>query len=526
MHRLSASEPQPRLCGGRLFPGRLLRLCVAGLALAVGGCALGPDFHAPKMPADDAIAGTGALAPTASAPGAGGVEQTFAAGAEIHADWYRLFRSDALDRLISLALKNSPTLQAASARLSASRHNLEAIKGRLYPQVDAGAAASRNRANGAVFGLTGPLFTNVFNLYQGQISLDYDLDVFGGLKRSIESGQAEVAFRRYQFLDAQVTLVHDVVATALAEAGVNAAIAATRKIAAAEHAQLELLRKMEDYGAVSQTDVLRAQTQLAATRATLPALVQQREVAQDRLAVLTGRDPGTFEAPVFDLDRLTLPHQVPVSLPSQLVRRRPDIMAAQSLLHAASAQVGVAIAERFPDFRLNAGYGLQAPTVGNLVDPASAIWDFGLSLMAPLFHGGALKAKEKAARDLYKAAAADYRQTVLAAFGEVADALRALANDADALKAQEAARQSARQERDLVQKQLRAGAADYLELYTAQQQYEHAVLQTVSVRLKRYQDTAALFRALGGGWWNAAAPGVTAQINTHQGNGTSHGGRG
>lgn len=502
-----------------------MALCAA-TALLMGGCALGPDFHAPKAAANDAITGSRGPAATVSAPGHGGRAQSFAVGAEVHADWYRLFRSKALNGLIAQALENSPTLAAASARLRASRHNLKVIRGRLYPQVDLAGGASRNRANGAVFGLTGPLFTNVFNLYQGQLSLDYDLDIFGGLKRSIESGRAQVAFQRYRLLNTRITLVHDVVATALAEAGVNAAISATHRIMDAEQGQLDLLRKMEHYGAVSGTDVLRAQTQLAATRATLPSLVQQREMAEDRLAVLTGHNPGTFKAPRFQLAALTLPHKLPVSLPSQLVRRRPDIMAAQSLLHAASAQVGVAIAERFPSFRLSAAYGYQAPTVGNLIDPASAIWNFGLSLMAPLFHGGALAAKEKAARDLYQASAADYRETVLQAFGEVADALRALANDADALKAQDAARRSARQTRDLVQKQLQAGAADYLDLYTAEQQYEHAVLQTVAARLKRYQDTAVLFRALGGGWWDKTSPGTAAQINNHQEHGPSHDGRG
>lgn len=518
----SLPHQRPRSWGSPLRSGAALRLCACALVLTLGGCTLGPNFAAPKAPAAGAIEAT-APAPTAAASGRGGTSQRFASGAEVQADWYRSFGSPALNRLVAAALGNSPTLQAAGARLRASRANLAVIKGRLYPQVDAGALASRNRANGAVFGLTGPLFTNVFDLYAGQLSLDYDLDVFGGLKRSIESGEARVAFQRYRLLDTQVTLVHDVVATALAEAGVNAAMTATRKIAAAEHGQLVLLRKMEHYGAVGNADVLRAQTELAATRATLPALRQQRDMARNRLAILTGHDPGTFDAPEFRLDDLVLPARIPVSLPSQLVRRRPDTMAAQSLLHAASAQIGVAIAERFPDFRLSAGYGRQAPTVGNLLDPASAIWNFGLSLMAPLYHGGALKAKEKAARELYRAAAADYRETVLQAFGEVADALRALENDADALKAQEAARDSALQTRDLVEKQLQAGAADYLDLYTAQQQYERAVLQTVAARLKRYQDTAALFRALGGGWSDKDS--AEAPVNHHQEGETSHGGR-
>ena len=475
----------------------------AGLTLTLSaGCAVGPDFHRPALPANTAYMHGHAPAKTVVSPGPSGVVQMFVRAGKVRADWYRLFRSPGLNRLIHLALINSPTLRASQARLLAARENLTASEGALYPQIDINAAVRHERASGIRLGIEDPMFVNVFELYQGQITLDYNLDVFGELRRRVESRQARLEFQRYQLWNTYLTLINNVVATSLAEASINAILNATHQIVNAEAGTLKLLHGQERYGAAAPTDVLRSQVQLSATRANLPPLEKQLAIVRNRLAILTGQTPGTFQEPDIKLKELTLPRRLPVSLSSHLVRQRPDILAAQSLLHAASARVGVATTRLLPSFNLSASYGRNALSLGDLADPIAAIYSFGVGLMAPVFHGGALRAQQRAARALYQAAAADYYNRVLVAFAQVADSLRALQSDAEALKAQNAALQAARRNLDLVRHQLRQGAADYLNLFNAQAQYQRVLINYTAAKLQRYRDTATLFRALGGGWWN------------------------
>lgn len=471
--------------------------------LLMAGCAaVGPDFQRPPEPADNAYGAGQAPTRTAASPGASGVAQVFVRAGEVRADWYRLFHSAVLNELIESALANSPSLAAGRARLDAARENLRATQGALYPRIDIGAGVGRNRSSGVQLGIDDEMFVNTFTLYQGQISLNYNLDVFGEIRRRIESQRARLDFQRYRLWDTYLTLINNVVATGLATASINAIVDATRRIIASQRKSLKLLRGQERYGAAARTDVLRARVQLAATLTTLPPLEKQLAAARYRLAILTGQTPGAFEGPDIRLEDITLPRRLPVSLPSELVRQRPDILAAQSVLHAASARVGVATARRFPSFGLSAAYSRDALSFNQLGDPVSVIYNFGAGLMAPVFHGGTLRARQRAAEDLYRAAAADYYQRVLLAFGEVATSLRALRSDAEGLRAQTNALKAARANLNLVQQQLRQGAADNLNLFTAQEQYQRILVNYVDAKLQRYRDTATLFRALGGGWWN------------------------
>lgn len=484
----------------------LPRIIVLGCAaLALAGCAAGPDFKPPPPPAQRAYE-AGPLPPrTAAAGGPDGAAQTFDRGAELRADWYTLFGSPALDALIKQALANSPTLQAAQARLAAATEAVNAAAGGRRPQVDASAAAHRRRATGVIFGITNPDFDNTFNLYEPQLSASYDVDAFGALARQVESRQAEADVQRYRLLGSRMTLVDDIVAGALAEAGARATLAATRNIVAAQRKTLALIRQKEQLGAALQSDVLSAEAQLADTEASVPLLRRRVAAARHRLALLTGRAPSDYHAPALALDDFTLPTDLPLSVPAALVRQRPDVLAAASVMHVELARVGIAGAKLLPDVRIDASYGRGGLEASDLLDPSTAIWRFGAELLAPVFHGGSLRAQQRAAQDRYRAAAADYRNTVLRAFGQVADSLRALDSDAEALRSRLQSVQAAGQALTLVRGRYGNGAADFLDLYQAQAQQQRAAIRYTQARLQRYLDTAVLFRALGGGWWNTAA---------------------
>jgi NodT family efflux transporter outer membrane factor (OMF) lipoprotein len=477
----------------------LAALAVTGLLSA---CAVGPDFHRPAAPKNASYQAGGVPAKTVARTK--GEPQVFLQTDQVRSDWYRLFQNDRLSALIKTALADNPTIKAGQARLQAAREEVKAARGGLFPQVDVGASAQREHASGIQLGIDNPEFANTFNLYQGKVSVGYHLDIFGRVRRQLENQKAQLNFHRYRLLNTYLTLIDNIVATSLAEAGINSTIAATQRIVDAQKGTAELLRKQEKYGATNRNRVLQAQAQLANTKATLPPLLRQQALAEDRLATLVGQSPGQFQDPQFQLSDFKLPEKLPVTLPSRLVRRRPDILAAQSLMHAASAEIGVTEAQRLPDFTLSAAYGRAALTPSDLTDPVTALWHFGAALMAPIFHGGALRARNKAAVDLYKAAAADYYTTALNAFREVADNLRSLESDAKGIDARRKAMQAAKDSLDLARKQYKVGAVDYLTLYTTQRQYQHAVIRYTQARLQRYKDTAGLFRALGGGWWDTA----------------------
>jgi NodT family efflux transporter outer membrane factor (OMF) lipoprotein len=480
-------------------------VCTA-TTLLLSACVVGPNFKAPPQPSASAYVSPKAAATSATAV-PGGAAQRFSTGNRIAADWYRVFGSGQLNAMIAAALKDNPSLQAAQARLRQARSQLQLADSTRYPSANAGVAASRDRLNAAQLGLSSPLFVNTFALYTAQASVSYDLDLFGANRRGIEAQQANVDAERFRLRGTYLTLVSNLVVTALNAADLQDRITATNKIIAAEQDQLTLVEGLEQAGSVSHADTLRAQTQLATVKATLPALRQELAVQQTQLAILSGIDPGEFHAPLLTLVDFKLPEDLPFSLPSELVRQRPDILAAESALHFASAQVGVATANLYPQLTLSAFYGVQGNELNTLFNPPARIWSFGGSLLAPLFRGGALHAEKDAAVAAYDESFAQYRQTVLEAFGQVSNVLSAIDNDADGLQAQYAALDSARASRELVQGQYRQGAATYLDVLVAEQQSDLDELSYLSALGQRFVDTASLYQALGGGWWNAPAPG-------------------
>ena len=460
---------------------------------ALAGCTVGPNFVKPDAPA---TAYSRSVSPDAGA-------RSFAYGGEVAGDWYQLFRSDALNDLVRRALVSNPDLEGARHGLGAAQDELEAVSGAALPQIDATGEIGRAHINGSE--LYGPVnaIKATGNRYEIGPSLAYNLDLFGGVRRSIESQAARTAAVQDQLRDTYVTLVDQVVITAFDYAAVRAQIKVTRSLVSELQAQYDLTLQLENAGKVIHSDTLQAETQLENVRATLPDLEQQRDAYRDALARLSGQTPDEFRMPALTLADFTLPGRLPVSLPSALVRQRPDVLAAEENLHAASAGIGIAEAARLPQLSLSAQYAQQTTRLSELFTQPGGVWSAGLGLAAPLFHGGALAAREDEARQRYAQALSAYRGTVIGAFVDVADALQALRHDADSYSAHSGALQAARANRDLAAAEYRAGKYTELQVLTAEQQYQSAALTQVQADVQRFTDTAALFRALGGGWWNA-----------------------
>ncbi len=472
----------------------------AALGAAFAGCAVGPDFHPPAPPAGDAYTPTPLPAQTASAPVAGGAAQRLAMGQDIPAQWWSLFRSEPLDQLLRTALANSPTMAGAEAALRQAQENYRAQTGTLaYPAVNAQLGAARERA--AAFGGAPP---SVFNLYNASVNVSYVPDVFGGTRRTLEGARAAVDYQRYQVEATYLALTANVVTTAIREASLRAQLQATNEVLDALRKQLNVLEQQLQLGAIARATVLTQRNQVAQVVATVAPLEKQLAQARHQLSVLAGKLPSEAGMPEFALGSLVLPEQLPVSLPSALVRQRPDIRASEALLHQASAQVGVATANQYPQFTLSAAYGSASPSVGDLFKSSNAVWNLAAGLTQPIFNGGALSARRRAAEAAYDQAAAQYRSTVLAAFQEVADSLRALDSDAAALQAQAEAEALASESLGLATQQYRLGAISYLVLLDAQRTYQQSHINLVQAQAARYADTAALFQALGGGWWQRA----------------------
>ncbi|OGP19029.1 MAG: RND transporter [Deltaproteobacteria bacterium GWA2_65_63] len=485
---------------------RLSPLRVALVVVAIAGCAAGPDFRRPAPPAAASYTTESLPVETAEAKGAGGAPQRFIPGQEIPSRWWALFRSEALDRLIRQALADSPTLAAAHARLREAEENRRAQAGALWPRVDGNASVGRQKASGASFGQQA-IDTTPFTLHSASVSVSYAFDLFGGTRRELESLQALVEYRRFQLEGAWLTLTANLVTTAVEEAALRAQIRATREIVTAEERQLSLVEQRFLLGGGSHPEVLAQHAQLAQTLATLPPLEKQLAQTRHRLAVLAGRFPGEAGAlPVFDLEGLNLPRELPLSLPSSLVRQRPDIRAAEELLHAASARIGVATANLYPQITLTGSLGSEASGIQDLFGSGTSVWGLGAGVLQPIFKGGELSAKRRAAFAVYEQAEAQYRMTVLQAFQDVADVLRALELDAQTLKAQADAEAAAKASLDLARERFELGAASYLTLLNAERRHQQARIVLVQAQAARFSDTAALFQALGGGWWKGADP--------------------
>jgi len=471
------------------------------ISLLATGCAVGPNFKKPAPP--DAADYTRAPLPSTAATAnvAGGEAQQFSSGGDIAADWWTLFHSAALNALIELSLANNHDLKAAQAALAVAGENVLAQRGVYYPSVTANFAASRQRQSGQI---APTLNSNAFlyNLFTPQVSVSYVPDVFGLNRRTVESLQAQAQEVRFQLVAAHTTLTSNVVVTAIQRASVQMQIDATRQLIEINTDMLHILQYQFDKGYASRLDVAAQESQLAQVAATLPPLLKQSAQLQDLLAVLAGQFPNQASDQQLDLSSLQLPPQLPVSLPSQLVAQRPDVLQAEANLHDASAKIGIAIANRLPNIVLTANAGSSAAALDQLFTSGTGFWGVGAEVTAPLFQGGTLLHQERAAKAAYRQAAEQYRSTVLTAFQNVADTLTALEQDADALSAASAAADAAKVTLDLAQRQVQDGYAAYLALLSAEQAYQQGRINLIQAQANRYADTAALFQALGGGWWH------------------------
>lgn len=471
------------------------------MACLLAGCAVGPDFQPPAPPG--AGAGyTPAPVPleTVSAPGPGGEAQRFLPGQDIPAQWWALFQSPALDQLVRDALTRSPGLASAQAALRQADENYRALSGSLlYPDVSAQLGVGREKTS-RLEGQGG-----VFTLYNASVNVSYALDVFGGNKRQLEGLRALADYQQYQLEAAYLALTANLVTTAIREASLRGQLQATGEVLDAQQKQLDVIELQFQFGAIPRATVLLQRNTVAQTRATVPPLEKALALTRHQLAVYAGRLPGEAGLPAFDLAALRLPQDLPLSLPSALVRQRPDIRASEALLHQASAQIGVATANLYPQVTLTGNYGALASSFPALLHGGSSVWGVAAGLAQPLFNGGALRARRRAAIAVYEVAAAGYRATVLGAFQNVADSLRALETDAAALKQQAAVAALASESLALSTQQFKLGAISYLSLLDAQRTYQQARVGLVQAQAARHADSAALFQALGGGWWNRAA---------------------
>ncbi|MBS0297087.1 MAG: efflux transporter outer membrane subunit [Proteobacteria bacterium] len=478
--------------------GRRLRAwaCVAALGLMAAGCAVGPDF---KRPAAPDVAGyvPAPVTATVATPGVvGGQAQRFVEGAEIPADWWTLFHSRQLNDLIEQALANNHDLKAAEAALTVAHEGVLAQRGAYFPTVTAGVSAVRQRTSAA----QGP--SSTFSLITPQVSVAYAPDVFGLNRRTVEAAQAQEDATRYQLAAAHLTLTSNVAAAAIQQASLETQIDATRELIAIDTKAVEILKYQVAKGYASRVDLAAQEAQLAQVAATLPDLIKQSAQQSHLLAVLTGRFPSQAPEERFDLSSLTLPTDLPLSLPSTLVAQRPDILQAEANMHAASAGIGIAEANRLPNITLTGDAGTMGLSLAKTFGAGAGFWDLGAAVTAPIFDGGALKHKERGAKAAYVQASEQYRSAVLTGFQNVADTLTALDQDAQALKANAASAEAAKVSLDLSQQQYKDGYASYLSVLTAQQTYQQARIALVQAQANRYADTAALFQALGGGWWS------------------------
>ncbi|MDO9106194.1 MAG: efflux transporter outer membrane subunit [Methylovulum sp.] len=466
-------------------------LLITIMMMIFSGCTLGPDFTRPAAPKTDRY--------TDSKP-SGYATKFLVPGKELPGLWWTLYRSKPLTALIARAIQRSPDLQSAQATLVQAQETATAKKGSLFPALDVNATDTRQQISGAQYGNPNG-GGSIFSIYNASVDVSYSLDAFGAIRRQIESLSAQAEYQKFQLEGAFLTLAANIVTTAIQEASLRAQQTATEDIIDAQMQQLEAIKQQFELGGASKAAVLAQQSTLEQTRTTLPPLQLSVAQAHHQLTVLAGDLPSADPAAQFNLADLHLPDKLPLSLPSKLVEQRPDIRAQEAVLHASSAQIGVVIASVFPDFTISGNVGSIATQAGQLFIPGSEVWSLTASLMQPLFHGGDFTHKRNAAVASYQQAAAQYRSTVLKAFQEVADTLSALEFDAAALKTQDAAEQAARESLALTREQFSIGAISYVSLLTAERDYQQARIGQIKAQAARLADTAALFQALGGGWW-------------------------
>ncbi|MFC0397824.1 efflux transporter outer membrane subunit [Paraburkholderia rhizosphaerae] len=469
---------------------RYVLLCTFALC----GCTVGPDFRSPAAP--DATSYTRDTLPAITQ--AAGATQTLVAANHALPAWWTQFRSDALNRLVDMALQHSPTLDEARAKLIEARENYVAQAGATeFPALDATLSGTRQKVNPAAFGVPNVPNPGPFTLLNASVSVSYVLDVFGGNRRALEALLAQVDYQTYELDAARLTLAGNVVSTSIRRASLQQQLALTQQLADAQARQLTIIEGRHAAGGVALLDVRTQRTLLAQTQAQLPPLTTQLAAADHQLAILLGIEPSKADFGDVTLDALHLPDTMPLTLPSTLARERPDIRASEALLHQASANVGVATANLYPRFVVSAGIGSERTRIEDVINGLN-IWNIGLNLTQPLFHGGELHARKRAAQAAYDAAFASYRQTVLQALQQVADTLHALNGDARELQARDEAASQAQASVQIAQGQYAAGGVSQFGLIDAQRQALQTAIDRTHAQADRLADTAALFQALGG----------------------------
>ena len=478
---------------------------IAGLLSA---CAVGPDFKTPAAPAVQQYTSSIPVTATVASAGAGGAAQRFDPAMDIPAQWWTLFHSPQLDALVREALANSPLMAQAKATLRQASETLSGQTGATrYPQVDLRLGSTRQQIDTAALGIPNVPQAGPFTLFNAAVDVSYTVDAFGANTRMLEGLQAQAQNQSDELQAVRLTLAANVVTAAIRQASLRTQIASSEQMLQLQRQQLDIMEQRFAAGGIARRDLKSQYTLVAQSEAALPALRQQLMQVSHQLAVYLGKAPAQVDLQPLDLNTLTLPATLPLSLSSALARQRPDIRAAEATLHQASAQVGVAAANLYPQLTLSGSVGAEQTRISEIANSLN-VWSIGLKLMQPLFHGGELRAKKRSAIAAYDAAAAGYQQTVLQALQQVADSLRALENDALALQARTQAAENAKDSLTITQRQYQAGGVSHLSLLDAQRQRMQTDLDRTVAQAARFTDTAALLQALGGGWWNAPAAGA------------------
>jgi NodT family efflux transporter outer membrane factor (OMF) lipoprotein len=476
-------------------------IVLGGAAILLAGCVVGPDYARPQIPKTDVYQAEPLPQVTASTDVAGGGQQKLLQGADVPGEWWTLFESAPLSALVAEALKRNPDIQSAQAALGIAMENLKAQRALYFPSISANYSASRN-SNGTTVAPTLATGQLLFNLYQAQLNANWTIDIWGGNHRAVEALRAQAEAEHFQLESIYLALATNIVAAAVQEASLREQISAAEDIVRVESESLEILKHQNQAGQVAGADVAAQEAALAQAQQALLPLQKQLAQQRDLLTQLAGRTPGDPVAQTFLLNSLHLPQYVPVSVPSKLVEQRPDIRIAEENVHSASAQVGVAIANMLPNINITAGAGGAATQMGQLFSAGSGFWNVAGGVTQPIFDGGALLHKTRAARRAYEQAVAQYRVAVDTAFQNVADALYDLQYDAKIFAAAVASERAASDSLSITRRQLQLGAVNYVALLASQQAYQQAVINRVQAQAARLSDTAALLQAIGGGWWN------------------------
>jgi NodT family efflux transporter outer membrane factor (OMF) lipoprotein len=467
----------------------------------LSACAVGPNFHRPAAPASDSYSGEALRTALDARDGA---VQKFVPGQDIPAQWWTLFHSEALNAVIGEALKSNPDLQSAEAAVRVALEDARAQEGAFLPNLNGSFSASRQH-DAIQPSPTLANFVSHFNLYAAQVAGTWSLDIWGRNRRALEALKAQAHAQQFQLEAAYLALTSGIAAAAVQEASLRGQIAATMEIIRAERESLDLLRKQLNHGQIAEGDVIAQAAALAQTEALLPTLQKQLQQQRHLLTALAGSPSYQPLSETFELASLELPADLPLSVPSRLVAQRPDVRTAEENMHAASAQIGVAIGDMLPNISISGNYGTTATSIDQLFQPFNGYWTLAGGVAQPIFEGGALLHKARAARASFDQASAQYRSSVNTAFQNVADALAAIQSDLDSYNASITALEKAHESLDIVRRKLDLGAVNYLALLSAEQAYQQALIAKIQAQTQRYQDTITLFQALGGGWWNRPA---------------------